>query len=119
MFLVVRAVSMAIWASSWALGSGTTAQSANISMWSSPKGTLSGSSMMNAPLTTDTPGLVFSTWNAARNTWLVGLSAPATMASPSPFLIIRQPRYRGLAACLRASSMVIPFFLRSSANSSA
>ena len=29
---------------------------------------------------------VLSTWKAARSTWDVGLSAPATMASPSPRL---------------------------------
>ncbi len=73
-----------------------------------------GRSMMKAPLTTEMPGFVLSTWKAARSTWDVGLSAPATMASPSPRLIIRQPRYRGLSTVSRASSMDMPFFLRNS-----
>ncbi len=89
---VVLAVATAICASSSLVGSGTTAQSAKMSMPFSPYWQPSGSSMMNAPLTTEMPGFVLSTWKAARSTCDVGLSAPATMQSASPALIIRQPR---------------------------
>ncbi len=115
----VCAADTAICASSSAVGSGTTAQSAKTSMPSVPKLSPSGSSMRKAPETTLMPGCVLITWNAARSTLPVVFCAPATCPSASPAFTIRQPRYSGLAVVRRASSMVMPLFLRSSKKSGA
>ena len=56
-------------------------------------------------------------WRAGRRTSPVVLRAPASCPSASPALMMRQPRKSGSSTFLRASSMVMPFFLRSSQSS--
>ncbi len=79
-----------------------------------PNGIPSGSSITNAPDTTSMPGLVFMTWNAARNTLPVVLSYPGNLSVSIAVLHHQAAKVKGLAVVRRASSIVIPFFLRSS-----
>ena len=72
-----------------------------------------------APETVVMPGVVLMIWSAGRNTSPVVLRAPANCPSASLFLMIRHPKYKGLRTNLRASSIVIPFFLRNSHKSCA
>ena len=69
-----------------------------------------------APLTHDMPGAHLIICRAGRNVSPVVLSAPLICPSAPSVLIIIHPRYRGFFTNSRAFSIVIPFFLRSSAS---
>ena len=116
--LAVCAVHTAICANWLASGIGVTATSPTTRTPFSPySGFLVISSM--APLTQVIPGAVLIICRAGRRVSPVVLNAPDICPSASPVLMIIHPRYSGFFTNSRACSMVIPFFLRSSASRAA
>ena len=96
------------------VGSGTTAQSAKI-MWPSTPHFVPGRYMTKQEDAVLMPGAVFTMVRAALSTFAVSLSAPETMASARPFLIIIAPQcWVSPMKTFSASSREMPLDLRSS-----
>ena len=103
----------AMFASSSAVGSTTTAQSAKIITPSSPYWA-SFISIRKQEETVLMPGFGLMICSAGRSMSPVEWIAPETSPSASPTLTIMTPKYIGSLTSLAASSSVMPFALRGS-----